>query len=60
MSAGLRGNGVVAVLREAKSKWERRAPITPEHVSALVRSGVRVLVQPSERTELQSPLISGF
>jgi hypothetical protein len=48
MSAGLRGNGVIAVLREAKSKWERRAPITPEHVATLVKSGVRVLVQPCE------------
>jgi alpha-aminoadipic semialdehyde synthase len=37
MSAGLRGNGVVAVLREAKSKWERRAALTPDHVSTLVK-----------------------
>lgn len=48
MSAGLRGNGAIAVLREAKSKWERRSPITPDHVASLVKSGVRVLVQPCE------------
>ena len=52
MSAGLRGNGVVAVLREAKSKWERRAALTPDHVSTLVKSGVRVLVQPCESSTL--------
>ncbi|XP_072038762.1 alpha-aminoadipic semialdehyde synthase, mitochondrial-like [Amphiura filiformis] len=31
------------------SQWERRAPLTPLHVKELVESGVKVLVQPSNR-----------
>lgn len=29
--------------------WERRAPFGPQHVRRLVRNGVTVLVQPSNR-----------
>jgi hypothetical protein len=36
----------------ANSKWERRAALTPDHVSTLVRSGVRVLEQPCEAITL--------
>ena len=39
LSAGIR--------REDKNVWERRAPLTPAHVKALVDGGARVLVQPS-------------
>ena len=31
------------------SQWERRAPLNPLHVKTLVDSGVKVLVQPSNR-----------
>lgn len=42
--------GVVPTLgirREDKNRWERRAPVAPKHVKALVEKGVRVLIQPS-------------
>ena len=39
--------GVIGIVRETKSKWERRAPLAPAHVAALVSAGLRVLVQPS-------------
>ena len=29
--------------------WERRAPLSPEHVGSLVSEGTRVIVQPSTR-----------
>mmetsp|Transcript_54656 Transcript_54656/g.127824 ORF Transcript_54656/g.127824 Transcript_54656/m.127824 type:complete len:1057 (-) Transcript_54656:87-3257(-) len=45
----LRGNRSVAILRESRSKWERRAPLSPSHVARLVKDGLRVLVQPSSR-----------
>jgi alpha-aminoadipic semialdehyde synthase len=44
---GLKGNGVVGVRRETKNRWERRAPLAPQHVRTLTRKGVTVLVQPS-------------
>ncbi|KAI9164371.1 hypothetical protein H9P43_008210 [Blastocladiella emersonii ATCC 22665] len=37
----------VGIRRETKHKWERRTPVLPEHVSALVKDGIRVVVQPS-------------
>ena len=38
----------VGIRREDKSRWERRAPLAPEHVETLVsRHGVEVVVQPS-------------
>ncbi len=39
---------VIGIRREDKNIWERRAPIVPEHVAALVREhGVEVLLQKS-------------
>lgn len=35
--AGLKGNGVIAIRREEKNKWERRTPLCPDHVAQLVR-----------------------
>ena len=39
----------IGVRREDKNKWERRVPLTPDHVRALVKQGFRVIVQPSPR-----------
>jgi alpha-aminoadipic semialdehyde synthase len=39
----------VAIRREDKNEWERRAPLTPDHVRRLVEQGVAFVVQPSER-----------
>lgn len=41
------GKWVLAVRRENKNRWERRAPVTPSHVKELVKRGVKVIVQPS-------------
>ncbi|OTF75054.1 alpha-aminoadipic semialdehyde synthase, mitochondrial-like protein, partial [Euroglyphus maynei] len=38
-----------AIRREDASIWERRAPLAPLHVRQLVRKGVKVIVQPSNR-----------
>ena len=36
------------IRREDKNKWERRVPLTPDHVRSLIAQlGVKVLVQPS-------------
>ena len=40
---------VIAILREYHSHWERRTPLTPQHVALLVQQGKRVLVQPSDK-----------
>ncbi|KAJ1563808.1 hypothetical protein HK405_000693, partial [Cladochytrium tenue] len=41
---------VVGVRREDKNRWERRVPVTPDHVERLVLElGASVLVQPSTR-----------
>ena len=29
--------------------WERRAPLAPQHVRKLVKKGIKVIVQPSNR-----------
>ncbi|KAJ8945107.1 hypothetical protein NQ318_001572, partial [Aromia moschata] len=42
-------NKVIAIRREDQSIWERRAPFSPTHVRKLVRNGVKVIVQPSNR-----------
>eukprot|EP00013_Stygamoeba_regulata_P013978 CAMPEP_0177670150 /NCGR_PEP_ID=MMETSP0447-20121125/23907_1 /TAXON_ID=0 /ORGANISM="Stygamoeba regulata, Strain BSH-02190019" /LENGTH=930 /DNA_ID=CAMNT_0019177237 /DNA_START=53 /DNA_END=2845 /DNA_ORIENTATION=- len=44
---GLKGNGVIALRREDKNRWERRVPLAPNHVATLVSRGVQVIVQPS-------------
>ena len=35
--------------REDQSVWERRAPLAPQHVCKLVKKGIKVIVQPSNR-----------
>ncbi|XP_049782894.1 alpha-aminoadipic semialdehyde synthase, mitochondrial [Schistocerca cancellata] len=40
---------VIAIRREDQSVWERRAPLAPTNVRRLVRAGVKVIVQPSNR-----------
>jgi len=40
---------VLALRREDNSVWERRAPLSPTHVQQLVKTGVKVIVQPSDR-----------
>ncbi|XP_068234599.1 alpha-aminoadipic semialdehyde synthase, mitochondrial [Palaemon carinicauda] len=39
----------LAIRREDQSVWERRAPLGPSHVRQLVKDGVSVIVQPSNR-----------
>ncbi|KAF5307902.1 hypothetical protein FQR65_LT06469 [Abscondita terminalis] len=52
---------VIAIRREDQSVWERRAPFSPSHVRKLVKSGVKVIVQPSNRRAypMQAYLNSG-
>ena len=39
---------IIGILREVKSKWERRCALTPKEVEALTSDGsIKVLVQPS-------------
>ena len=40
---------IVAIRREDYNVWEGRAPLAPSHVKQLVKQGVKVLVQPSNR-----------
>ncbi|XP_054713377.1 alpha-aminoadipic semialdehyde synthase, mitochondrial-like isoform X2 [Uloborus diversus] len=40
---------IIAIRREDASVWERRAPLAPQQVKQLTKSGVKVLVQPSNR-----------
>jgi alpha-aminoadipic semialdehyde synthase len=41
--------GILGIRREDKSKWERRAPLAPEHVRALKEEhGLDVVIQPSD------------
>lgn len=35
------------IRREDKSRWERRAPLAPQHVKHLVQRGIKVFIQPS-------------
>ena len=37
----------IGIRREDKSRWERRVPLSPDHVQALVEQGIDVIVQPS-------------
>jgi len=43
------GQRIMAIRRETQSVWERRAPLGPQHVRKLVKKGVKVIVQPSNR-----------
>ena len=47
MSSGV--PGVLAIRRETINVWERRAPLSPRHVRKLVKDGIKVIVQPSNR-----------
>src|SRR5262245_17520670 len=38
---------VIGIRREDKNRWERRAPLAPEHVKELTRHGVVVAVERS-------------
>lgn len=40
---------VMAIRRETINVWERRAPLSPQQVKKLVKKGVKVIVQPSDR-----------
>jgi len=49
-SSSVGGKGkVLALRREDNTVWERRAPLSPQQVQQLVKSGVKVIVQPSNR-----------
>ncbi len=38
---------VIGIRREDKNRWERRAPLTPEHVAELTRRGLAIALAPS-------------
>lgn len=38
---------MIGIRRENKNRWERRVPLTPEHVAELARHGVPVAFEPS-------------
>jgi len=38
---------MIGIRREDKNRWERRVPVTPEHVAELSRHGVTVWCEPS-------------
>lgn len=42
-----RGFPTLGIRREDKSRWERRVPLSPDHVQTLVEQGIDVVVQPS-------------
>lgn len=52
---------IIAIRREDQSVWERRAALAPANVRRLVRSGVKVIIQPSNRRAypVQSYLSAG-
>ena len=39
---------VIGIRREDKNEWERRVPLSPDHVRELTGQGIDVLVQPSK------------
>jgi alpha-aminoadipic semialdehyde synthase len=40
----------IGIRREDKSRWERRTPLTPDHVKKLIQeTGTQVYVQPSTK-----------
>jgi hypothetical protein len=48
---------VIAIRREDQSIWERRAPLSPNHVRKLIyKDGYKVIVQPSNRRAFQMPV----
>lgn len=53
MSGGRHRHGhqdrTFAIRREDNTVWERRAPLAPNHIRELVKKGIKVIVQPSNR-----------
>ena len=46
----IRGLNTIALRREDKSRWERRAPLIPDDVSKLIKkTGVKIYVQPCNK-----------
>lgn len=40
----------IGIRREDKSRWERRAPLTPDHVKLLIKdTGTKIYIQPSTK-----------
>jgi len=50
---------VFAIRREDNTVWERRAPLAPSHVRELVKKGIKVILQPSNRRAF-SMTVSAF
>ena len=50
----------LAIPRETINAWERRAALAPGHVQQLVRSGVKVLIQASNRRAFPIQVINSF
>lgn len=45
----------IGIRRESKNRWERRAPLTPEHVLRMVNDyGIEINVQPSDLRTFQT------
>jgi alpha-aminoadipic semialdehyde synthase len=42
-------SNTIGIRREDRSRWERRVPLTPDHVRRLVEEGTRVVVQSSSQ-----------
>ena len=50
VSSSYKGNGVIGIVRESYTKWERRVPLTPEQVRSLVKDhSYTVQIQPSNK-----------
>ena len=46
----MHGNSIIGIIRESRSKWERRCPLSPLDVKYLIREhGMRIIIQPSSR-----------
>ncbi len=48
-SLNYQGNKTLGIVREEYRIWERRSPLSPEHVKKLVDKGFKVLIQPCTR-----------
>lgn len=44
-----KGNKTLGLVREDYGMWERRAPLSPDHVKVLVNQGFTVIIQPCSR-----------
>jgi len=49
---------VIGIRREDKNRWERRAPLVPEHVQELTRRGVNVAVERSPSASFRTTIIA--